>query len=390
MDVTGGRRRLRAAVIGMGFVGPHHVDAVRRGGIGEVALLVGREDGRTREAADRLGVGRWTVDAATAVADPDIDVVHVCTPNATHEALALAALDAGKHLVIEKPVATDLAAAVRIRDRARAVGRHAVVAFTYRGYPQVRKAREVLAAGTLGDVRLVRGAYLQDWLLDPSVWNWRIDPGLGGSSRAVADIGSHWFDTVEFVTGLRATAVFAELSTFVPVRSGPDGATGTFDGAASTGAATAVRTEDAAAILVRFDGGASGSVVVSQVSPGRKNDLVVAIDGSLRALEWRQEDPEHLALGGLGGWEVLAREKPATAGPGIPALPTGHPEGWGEAMRDLLRPFYEAVAAGADPDPALAQPYPTLAAGVRAVAFTEAVVESSRRAAWVPLAAVDL
>jgi predicted dehydrogenase len=188
-------RMLRAAVIGTGFVGPHHVDGIRRGGYAEVVAIVGTDQRRTEERARALGVPRGTADAGTILRDPDIDVVHVCTPNATHLEYARAALEAGKHVVVEKPLALTAADADELVRLAAERGLHGAVAFTYRGYPMVRRARTVVADGELGEVRLVHGAYLQDWLLEASDYNWRLESGLGGASRAVADIGSHWFDT---------------------------------------------------------------------------------------------------------------------------------------------------------------------------------------------------
>ncbi|MCI0583472.1 MAG: Gfo/Idh/MocA family oxidoreductase [Chloroflexi bacterium] len=380
---------LRAAVIGTGFVGPFHVDAVRRGGYGEVVAIAGSDRERTRARAAGLGVGHATTDVRSLLDDPSIDVVHVCTPNATHVELATAVLEAGKHLVLEKPVALDAAAARGLVALAARRGRHAAVALTYRGYPMVRRARELIAAGEIGDLRLVHGGYIQDWLASPTDYNWRLEPETGGASRAVADIGSHWFDTAEFMTGRRIEAVFADLATFLPRRSRPVGGAALAFGAASGPTEDVeVRSEDAATILVRLEGGARGAAVISQVSPGRKNGLSLEIAGSRSTLDWDQEDGERLAIRARAETRILTRgaEDGPRPGPGIPSLPAGHPEGWAEALRDLLRPFYAAVASGARPaaDPAQAA-YPTLAAGARGVAFVEAVLASARTETWVTL-----
>ncbi|CAN5546074.1 Gfo/Idh/MocA family oxidoreductase [soil metagenome] len=381
-------RLLRAAVIGTGFVGPHHVDAIRRGGYAEVIALVGSDPARTEARARARGVARATTDVTALLGDGDIDVVHVCTPNSSHVELATAALEAGKHVVVEKPLALTTAEAEDLVGLARRCRRHAGVAVTYRGYPMVRRARDLVASGDIGEVRLVHGRYLQDWLLEASDYNWRLESGRGGPSRAVADIGSHWFDTAEFVSGRRVEAVMADLATFLPMRWRPQASGASFEGAGDEGQPVEVASEDAATLLVRFSDGARGSCVVSQVSPGHKNDFSLELAGSRRSLAWVQEDPNHLWLGtrGEAGSLLLPREPDGAVIPGVPALPPGHPEGWAEALRDLFRPFYAAIAAGAPPpEPEEAIAYPTFADGARAVAFVEAVLTSARECRWVEL-----
>lgn len=390
--------RLGVAVVGTGFVGPFHVDAVRRGGFADVLAIVGSDPERTAAAATVLGVERASTDLAAVLADPAIDVVHVCTPNRTHVEIATAALEAGKHVVVEKPVALDLDAARGLAALARQRGRHAAVAYTYRGYPMVRRARALVAGGDLGDLRLVHGAYIQDWLADPADYNWRVDVEASGTSRAVADIGSHWFDTAEFVSGLRVQAVLADLATFIPVRHRPTGVAVAFGTSSGPSEPVEIRSEDAATILVRFHGGARGTCIVSQVSPGRKNAFSLEIAGARWSLDWAQEDPEHLWVRDRAEARLLTRglgDAPPDAIRGVPTLPAGHPEGWAEALRDLLRPFYAAIDAGEPPphrppgdgatswEPA---PYPTLDDGARGIAFVEAVLESARSERWTAIA----
>jgi len=380
---------LRTAVVGAGFVAPFHVDAVRRGGYAEVAVLVGNRAAHVEEKARALGVPRWTTDIAGVLADGSIDAVHVCTPNATHVELGLAALEAGHHVVLEKPLALDGEGASRLVAAARDAGRHAAVSFTYRGYPMVRRARELVAAGELGDPRLAHGGYLQDWLLQATDWNWRIDPAQG-RSRAVADIGSHWFDTLEFVSGRRVEAVFADLATFVGVRQRPVEAVDAFASAGGPVERVVVASEDAATLAFRLSGGMRATCLVSQVSPGRKNAFTLELAGSLRSLAWAQEEPERLWLGARHETSRLIVREPADgmAGPGVPSLPAGHPEGWAGALRDVLRPFYRAIASGEPPpgDASALADYPTFADGARAVAFVDAVLESDRTGTWVPIA----
>ncbi|HJT64395.1 MAG TPA: Gfo/Idh/MocA family oxidoreductase [Candidatus Limnocylindria bacterium] len=377
--------RLHTAVIGTGFVGPHHVDAVRRTGYADVAVLVGSNPDRTARRAADLGVDQWSTDSDAVLADASIDVVHVCTPNHTHVSLGRAVLEAGKHLVLEKPIAVDQEGAESLVGAAARSDRHAMVALTYRGYPMVQQARSMVAEGQLGDIRLVRGAYIQDWLADAADYNWRVDPAVGGPSRAVADIGTHWFDTAEFVTGLRVAAVQADLVTFLPMRSRSSNEGVAFSTTRGPAEDVAVDSEDAATMLFRFAGGARGICVVSQVSTGNKNAFSLDIDGSLGSLRWEQELPERLSLRERGEERLFVRDPGAQqASAGVPWLPAGHPEGWGEALRDLLRPFYAAVASGAPPL-ADGAPYPTLEDGARSIAFVEATLESSAAGSWMTL-----
>ncbi len=381
--------RVRAAVIGTGFVGPFHVDAVRRGGYGEVVAIAGSNEARTQARALALGVDLGTADIGALLADPSIDVVHICTPNSTHVELATRVLESGKHLVLEKPVALDAASALALAELARRRDRHALVALTYRGYPMIRRARDLVRGGAVGELRLIHGGYIQDWLAGPTDYNWRLEPELGGPSRAVADIGSHWFDTAEFISGLRVESVFAELATFLDRRTRPATAGPAFAAGDGSGEDVAVLSEDAATILLRFEGGARGAAVISQVSPGRKNAFTLELAGATATLDWDQEEPERLWLRYRDEARLLTRglDDGPRDGRGIPSLPAGHPEGWSEALRDLLRPFYSAVASRVPPSAAPAPlEYPTLDSGARGVAFVEAVLASSRSGRWERLA----
>jgi predicted dehydrogenase len=383
-------RRLRAAVVGTGFVGPHHVDAVRRGGYADVVALVDRDPERGPRLARSLGVDRAVTDLDAVLGDPTIDVVHICTPNDAHVTMASAVMEAGKHVVVEKPIAMDRSGAMTLLQVARRTDRHAAVALTYRGYPMVRRARELVREGRLGRLRLAHGAYIQDWLSDDTDYNWRLESGTAGPSRAFADIGTHWVDTVEFVTGARVEAVMADLATLVPVRHRPARSVAAFAAASGATEAVEIDTEDAATVLVRFEGGARGAVVVSQVSPGHKNDVTIQLSGSEQSIGWAQEEPENLWLS-TREQSVLMRRAP-DGNPqhvGVPSLPAGHPEGWSEALRDVLRPFYAAIAAGEAPVHGPGAPYPTLADGARSVALVEAVVESSRLRRWVEIAPIE-
>ena len=268
--------RVRAGIIGTGFMGTVHARAVRRAG-GVVAGVVGSSPESSLAGAERLGAERAADSVEQLLSAVDVDVVHVCTPNATHAGLVRQVIASGKHVVCEKPLAVDVAEAEELVRLAAAAGVTATVPFVYRFYPMVREARSRVAHGTSGPVRLLHGSYLQDWLAEDADDNWRVDAAAGGASRAFADIGVHWCDLVEFVSGHRITRVAARTVVAVPERSGKQ-----------------VTTEDAAVVLFETDGGATGNLTVSQVSPGRKNRLWFSVDGAAESLCFDQENPQSL------------------------------------------------------------------------------------------------
>ncbi|MHA7135605.1 Gfo/Idh/MocA family protein [Oerskovia turbata] len=364
----------RAGIIGTGFIGEVHARAIRMAG-GELVAVAGIDDATAREAAADLGAQGHTATAQELVDDPGIDVIHVCTPNFLHVPLATAALAAGKHVVCEKPLATDLDGAVALAglaaQAAAADGRVAVVPFAYRFHPMVREARERVRSGAVGTISLVHGSYLQDWLLRASDDNWRVDPALGGASRAFGDIGSHFCDLLEFTTGQRITRLAAQTATVNAERTGADGRP------------TAVRTEDAVTLQYETDGGALGSAVISQVSAGRKNRLFLEISGSESTLAFDQEAPESLWEGRRGTSRLLIRdpESLSPAAARYSRLPAGHPQGYQDCFTSLVGDTAAAIA-GRAPDG-----LPTFADGLRAAHLAEAVARSARTGAWVEVEA---
>jgi predicted dehydrogenase len=374
--------KLRIAVAGTGFIGAVHAHAARRAG----ARLVGvaaSSAASAEAAAERLGADRAYVDAEALATADDVDVVHVCTPNHLHAPLALAALAAGKHVVCEKPLATDGVSARELRAAADAAGVVATVPFVYRFYPLVREARARVAAGDAGPLRLVHGSYLQDWLSAEDDDNWRVDPALAGASRAFADIGSHWCDLVEFVTGDRLAAVSAVTVTAVPERVVATGAHAFAAGAApgagrSLAGRRTVTTEDIGAVLFRTAAGVTGSVVVSQVSPGRKNALRVEVAGADATLAFDQEAPDTLWVGRRAGTELVARDAAHLHPSAAPyaVLPPGHPQGYQDCFDAFVADTYRAVAGEA------VDGLPTFADGARAAAVTDAVLRSAASGRW--------
>jgi predicted dehydrogenase len=374
---------LRVAVAGAGFIGAVHAHAARRAGARLVGVAASSASS-AREAAQALGAERAFADAESLVTAPDVDVVHICTPNQLHAPLAHAALAGGKHVICEKPLAIDRAQAAELVEAAEAAGVVATVPFVYRFYPLVREARARVAAGAIGPLRLIHGCYLQDWLATEDDDNWRVDPERGGPSRAFADIGSHWCDLAEFVTGERLATVCAQAVTAVPERmSGGDSHAFEAPGrAGADGTRRAVTTEDIAIVLFRTRRGVAGSVVVSQVSPGRKNRLQLEIAGADATLSFDQEQPESLWVGGREASEVVVRDPAhlAAAAARYAALPPGHPQGYQDCFDAFVADTYWAIRVGSGA--AAVDGLPTFADGARAADITAAVLRSTRSSVW--------
>jgi predicted dehydrogenase len=374
---------IRAVVIGTGFIGTVHVEALRRIGV-QVRGVLGSTPDRGELRATQLGVARAYQSLEAVLADPEVDVVHVTSPNNLHVPQAGAILAAGKHVVCEKPLAmtaTESSVLVELAARTNLIN---AVNFNIRFYPLNQHLREVVAAGELGDVRFVTGHYFQDWLLHDTDWNWRLEPDKGGSLRAVGDIGSHWLDLTAFITGQPIVAVMADLATFVGARQEPQGPVETFATERAGDAVTRpMSTEDVATILLRFANGARGSVAVSQISAGRKNSLRYEIDGSEAAAAWDSERPEELWLGHRDRPNELLLRNPALMGPAgraAAALPGGHVEGFGDTFGALFRAIYADIAAGR---PAVRPPYATFADGHDEMLVNDAIAESARLGRWV-------
>jgi predicted dehydrogenase len=372
-----------AAVIGTGFIGTVHVEALRKIGV-QVRGVLGSTPERGAARADALGVGRAYASLDEILADPSVDVVHVTSPNPLHVPQASAILSAGKHVVCEKPLAMTAAESAALVAQADASGLVNAVNFNIRFYPLHQHVREIVAAGDLGDVRFVTGHYFQDWLLHDTDWNWRLEPDKGGALRAVGDIGSHWLDLMAFITGEPIVSVMADLATFVVTRQEPTGPVETFSTERSADVvARTMGTEDAATILLRFGNGARGSVAVSQISPGRKNSLQWEIDGSEAAAAWDSETPDHLWIGHRDRPNELLLRNPAlmgAAGRAAAALPGGHVEGFGDTFAALFRAIYADIDAGRpNPDPS----YATFAAGHDEMLVNDAIAESARVGQWV-------
>ena len=368
---------LRVAVAGVGFIGAVHVRAARLANA-EIIGISGGDPARTRAAAAALHVDRIFESSEALAIDPDVDLVHICTPNHMHEPLARRAIEAGKHVICEKPLATTASGAADLVRLAAQAGVVAAVPFVYRFNAVVREAR-VRIARDAGPIHLIHGTYLQDWLASPDDYNWRVDRALGGQSRAFADIGSHWCDLVEFVSGHRIARVSARTVTAFPERL--RGESNAFQRPSGGGQRVRVEGEDAAVVMFETDGGAAGSLVVSQVSQGRKNRLWFEIDAHNLAVAFDEEDTERLWVGTRERQETVLRD-PASLSPAAAryaTLPAGHAQGYGDAFNAFVADTFAAVR-GESPDG-----LPTFADGLRAARITEAVLQSAASRSWVDI-----
>ena len=372
-----------AAVIGTGFIGTVHVEALRRIGV-QVRGVLGSTPERGRARVEALGVPRAYDSLEDLLADDTVDVVHVTSPNDLHVSQSREILAAGKHVVCEKPLAMNAVESAELVRLAASSGLVNATNFNIRYYPLNQHAREVIADGGLGAVRLVTGRYFQDWLLLESDWNWRLQPDRGGALRAVGDIGSHWLDLITFVTGQRVSGVMAELSTFIGTRREPTGPVHTFSTDRSADAVEReISTEDTASILLRFDGGARGAVSISQISAGRKNSLVYEIDGSEGAWSWDSEQPDQAWAGHRDRPNEILIRNPAlmgAAGKAAAALPGGHVEGFFDTFCAHFRAVYADVVAG---ESSSHPGYPTFADGHDEMLVGEAIARSAQEGRWV-------
>jgi len=372
---------LSSGVVGTGFIGAVHIDALRRLGV-QIAGVVGSSP--ERAAAKGLATVYRSYDEL--LADDRVDVVHLTTPNYLHYREVKKALDSGKHVVCEKPLAMTSAESAELVKLAERSGLVHCTNFNVRFYPLVQEARARIAAGDLGEIWNVHGGYLQDWLALPTDWNWRLEPEKGGELRAVADIGSHWLDLVQFVTGLRIVEIFADLATVIPVRQRPAGELETFAAADDVARVDQeMASEDVAHLLLRLENGARGSCVISQVSFGRKNAPRFEITGSRASIAWAGERNEELWIGHRDRGNEVFQRNPALMYPAAAArthLPVAHAEGFSDTFRELYRAVYRDIIEGRpSPEP----DYPTFRDGHIENVLCGAIARSHREGSWIEL-----
>lgn len=375
--------RLKTAIFGTGFMGRVHLEAVRRVESVDPAAIVGRNAQTTQRLASGFSVPKTSTDYQEVLGDSSIDAVHICTPNAQHFAMAKEALQAGKHVLCEKPLTTTVAEAEELVSLAAQKRLRNCVCHNLRYYPMVQQMRRLREAGELGEILVVQGTYSQDWLLHDTDWNWRIDSTAAGASRCMADIGSHFFDMAEHVTGLRLTALCADLQTFHAMRKQPKHSVETFANkllGPEDFTETAVTTEDFGAVLFRMGSRTRGSMTASQVSAGRKNGLRIEVYGTKSSVAWNQERPDELWQGYRDTPNSISVKDPSLLQPGARSyadLPGGHSEGYDDTFKQVFRRFYRSISESATPE------YPQFVDGLRQMQILDAVLASHNQHAWV-------
>lgn len=383
------KKRVKAAILGTGFIGRVHLEALCRLGFVEVTALATADSNQATRLAEEYGVESVVSDYRRILDDPEVQVVHVCTPTALHAQMVKDALLAGKHVLSEKPLATSVADAREIVALAKEKGVRNCTNHNLRYYPLVQHMRKMREAGELGEILVVQGTYSQDYLLYDTDWNWRLNSQDSGPSCAMADIGSHFCDMTEYVTGLRITELCADLNTFHPKRKRAKGWTETFSGKTQKVQdyeEMAIDTEDFGAVLLHIGDRARGSFTAGQVMAGRKNGLTIEIFGTKAGLSWNQERPEELWIGNRNSYnQVLLKDPSLLAAEARPFadLPAGHAEGYDDTFKNVFRRFYKSVE-----DPSSTPEYPQFEDGLRQLLIIEAELASNRSRGWVnvPLA----
>ena len=381
------KQTIGVGVAGTGFIGPAHIEGLRRNGI-QVMGLAEETPEKSRQKAAELGIPHAYNSLEDMLADPNIDVVHLATPNYLHHLHAKAALKAGKHVVCEKPLAMNTKQSGELVKLAAEKKLVNAINFNIRMYPLVQQARSMVQSGQLGDLFIVQGSYLQDWLLFPSDWNWRLEPDLGGTLRAVGDIGSHWLDLLTFITGLHVKEVYADFKTFHPIRKKPAKPLETFTGKLLTPADyidQPIHTEDYATVLLHYENGVHGVLTVSQVSSGRKNRLFYEINGSQSSLVWDSEKPNELWIGHRTEPNQSLMKDPSLLSPearSVASYPGGHNEGFPDTFKQLYAKVYDYILAG---DYDKTPDFPTFADGHYEMQLCEAIENSAREKTWVKI-----
>lgn len=380
---------IKAGVIGTGFIGPIHVEAIRRTNLGEVVALVGSNEETARTKAAQLGIPRSYGDYRHLLRDDDIQVVHICTPNNLHYQMAKDSLLAGKHVVCEKPLTMTRKEAEELLEIVEKTGLVNAINFNVRYYPLVREARHKVAAGDVGNIYSIQGSYLQDWLFLDTDYSWRLEPELSGESRAVADIGTHWLDLIEYISQQKIVEVMADFATFHKTRKKPLKAVDTWSSKliqSEDYEVVPIHTEDYASVLLHFENGGHGVFTVNQAAAGRKNRVFFEISGSKSSLVWESERPNELMIGHRAKPnEILLRDPSLVSeeARGIVSYPGGHNEGFPDTSKQLFKEVYELILTGKRQGKEPNYKFPTFYHGYREAMLCDAIIESAKTRAWV-------
>lgn len=380
---------IKVGVIGSGFMGVAHIEALRRIGGIEIVAIASDDLPKARSLAAQFEIPQIFEDWKKIIENDQVQVIHNCTPNHLHFDINKQAIQAGKHIISEKPLtvtAKESAELLKLLEKQPVV--HAIN-FNYRMYPLMQQARAMVSNGEVGEIYLIHGHYLQDWLYYATDYNWRLEPELSGNSRAVADIGSHWCDLVQFISGLKIKRLCANLSTIHKTRHKPKHALESFKNkeqrAETDIELLKITTEDAASVLIELENGAQGVFTVSQISAGRKNRFWFEIDGSKKALSWNQEEPNQLWIGYRDkANEILIKDPSLMAEKArtFAHYPGGHPEGYPDGFKNLFARVYEFIRQGKNPAKDLTD-FPTFVDGHIENRMVEAVLESNKKQKWV-------
>lgn len=380
------QEKIKVVVAGIGFIGPVHVESLRRLGNIDIVAIFGRDKDATIQKAQLLNIKKAYVDFDTLLNEEPFDCIHICTPNHLHYSMAKAALLAGKHVVCEKPLATTIAEAEELITIAKQTKMVHAVNFNVRYYPLVRQIKAMCDNGEMGKVYSIMGSYLQDWLFFETDYNWRLETDKSGESRAIADIGSHLMDLIEYISGLSISQVMADFSTPISTRKKPLKPVDTYSGkllAPEDYEDVPITTEDYANVLLRFDDGSKGVITVSQIAAGRKNSLHLEISGSKQSVSWCSEDPNKMWIGNRDSANGSLIRDPSLVADDVRSImsyPGGHNEGFGDTSKQLFKEIYEAVANNEQPD---SPTYPSFEDGLRELILCERIIESQKEEKWI-------
>lgn len=374
-------KKYRVGVVGSGFIGSVHVEAVRRLGLGEVVALTETNDAKGK--AEALYIPNYFDNYKEMIDTMDLDMIHICTPNHTHHEISTYALKNGVNVICEKPMCRTLEEGEDMVRVAKETGLVNAVNFHNRFYPATYEMKQKIKAGDVGTIWAIHGEYLQDWLFHDTDYNWRIDPRLSGSTRAVADIGSHWIDLAETTTGLKVKEVFADFATFIPTRKKAFATNAFSNEKFENYEDVKIETEDHAHILLRFENGMIGNAVISQIVAGRKNRITVNIDGSKEALYWTTDDLNNLWIGHRDSSNETLTKDPSLMSKATAAqitYPGGHAEGFPDAFKNNFKAIYKSIEDKQSPIE-----YATFEDGLREVIICEKIFESNKTGKWVSI-----